>query len=340
MTYSIIKATEKDGVAMLSLLEQTELNTPIEIMLTRRPNAFLSYKKECENAEVFLVKREDEIVLEIACLTHKLQMGGSFLKAGYICGLRKKEGIIKYDYRQLAQTIFNECKCDIYYSNILDNNLRAINVLTKEHKGLPLLHPVCKYSSFVFRTDIKNKSKEFGFRNANETDCGRIQNFLYKQRENHDLFPAFDFKQFAGLDIRDFYILEKGDEILCVCALWRQEGFKQYIIKRYNGILKALSVFSIFPKAGCVLTNPILSFFVAKNEKQEYYTEMLMQINTEISKKSKFFTVGAVVDTVLYKILLQRSKATQFDSTIYLVDFKHESNAVMNNNIHIEGGML
>jgi len=340
MTYSITKATEKDGVAMLRLLEQTELNTPVEIMLTRRPNSFLSYKKECENAEVFLIKNDEEIVLEIACLTHELQMGGSFLKAAYICGLRKKEGIIKCDYKKLAQAIFNECKHDFYYANILDNNPRALNFLTKGHEGLPHLHPVCKYSSFVFRAGKIKPSSKFGFRNATETDYNRIEKFLYKQRENHDFFPAFDFKQFADLDIHDFYVLEQGGDILCVCALWRQESYKQYVIKRYNGILRVLSVLPVFPKAGCVLANPVLTFFVAKNEEQDYYREMLRQIGPEISKKSKFYTIGAVVNSALYTILLKRNKAARFDSTIYLIDFKRENNAVISKGIHVEGGML
>jgi len=346
MICSIIRANEKDGVAMLELMEQAKLGAPIEIMLTRRPDAFSSYKKECRDAEVFLVKFGDEIVLEIACLFHELSIDGNFARAGYICGLRKKEGFLKIDYKKLAQTIFNECKCDIYYANILDINVRALKILAKGHKALPPMHPVCRYSLFVFRP-VRFKSSKSSkspdgncFRGAVESDYPSIEKFLYGQRKGYDFFPAFDFKQFADMNIRDFYILEQNDEILCVCALWRQEGFKQYIVRRYNGILKILSVLPIFPKAGEIQKNPVLTYFVAKDDRQEHYREMLKQINAVMLNKFAFYTIGAAHSSELYKVLSKKTNAARFDSTVYTVDFENKNSVSPNGKIHIEGGFL
>jgi len=335
MTYNTIKATEKDGAQMLKLFEQSEIRAPIEMILTRRPNAVLSYKKENKDARIFLVKSDNEIILQVACLVHELFVDGKPARVGYLCGLRKKSGIFRINYSELTQTIFDECKCDVYYANIIDGNPRATKFLTKGHSQLPSFHPLCKYTSFVFRIKKTKTSNEFVFRRAGGMDNSRIAKFLQEQRQEHNLFPSFDLNQFANLNIGDFYLLEQNNEILCVCALWWQEGFKQYMVKRYNGIVRAFSFLPAFPKVNEVIKNPIISFFIAKNENTKYYKEMLKRIGNVIKPKSKLYTVGAIQNSILYEILSKKMNAARFDSTIYTIN-----KPLSGEKIHIEGGLL
>ena len=335
MTYSIIKATEKDGAQMRDLFEQTEMQAPIEMMLTRRPNVFLSYKKENESAEVFLIKSDNEIILQIGCLPHELLVDGKPVRAGYLCGLRKKPGVFRINYNDFIQEIFDECKCDIYYASIVDGNQRAVKLLTKGHKQLPAFYPLCKHTSFVFRAAKTKTTDEVIFRNANEEDNNRIENFIKEQRGEYNFIPVFNLRQFVNLSIDDFYLLEHNNEILCVCALWRQEDYKQYGVKRYNGVARIFSFLPAFPKVGEAIESPIISLLISKDENIKYYTEMLRRISNAIAPQSKLYTVGATQHTVLFDILSQRVPAARFDSTIYTLNTPSS-----NGKIHIEGGLL
>ena len=335
MTYSIIKATEKDGVEMCDLFEQTEMQAPIEMMLTRRPNVFLSYKKENENAEVFLIKSDNEIILQIACLTHEYYIDGKPVRAGYLCGLRKKPGIFKINYNDFIQEIFNECKCDIYYASIIDGNQRATKLLAKGHKQLPVFYPLCKNTSFVFRSKKTKPSDGFVFRDASETDGTRIEVFIKEQRGKYDFTPAFNFKNYTDLNIDNFYFIEQNNEILCVCALWWQESFKQYRVKRYNGVARIFSFLPAFPKIGEAIKSPVISFLISKDENIKYYTEMLRHIANVIAPLSKLYTVGVSQNSVLFHVLSQRTSAARFDSTIYTLN-----KPLSGDKIHIEGGLL
>jgi len=335
MTYNITKATEKDGAEMTGLLERTEIHAPIELMLARRPNVFLSYKEENKDAEVFLIKRNDEIILQVACLPYELFIDGKAARAGYLCGFRKKAGIIKIDYSVLMQEIFNQCRCDFYYANIVDGNIRAARLLAKGHRQLPAFHPLCKYTSFVFRAKKTEAADEFIFRKTRETDSNRIAEFIKWQRGKYDLFPAFDFKQYANLSIDDFYLLEKDNDIVCICALWRQDSYKQYMVKRYNGVTRLLSFLPAFPKPGEAIKNPVISFFLPISEDPKYYTAMLRCISNAVAPRSGLFTVGAIQNTALYEILSQRAPAARFDSTIYTLN-----KPLPCKKIHIEGGLL
>ncbi len=82
-------AEPKDGERILEILECSPAKGSIELLYTRRPDAYISYQKECEEAFVYVAKEDEKVVATVAELTRRVYIGGENKKAAYICGLKK-----------------------------------------------------------------------------------------------------------------------------------------------------------------------------------------------------------------------------------------------------------
>ena len=58
MSHTTYLAESKDGERILEILECSPAKGNIELLYTRRPNAYLSYKKESNESDVFVVKSD------------------------------------------------------------------------------------------------------------------------------------------------------------------------------------------------------------------------------------------------------------------------------------------
>ena len=86
MNGSKLIAHEKDGKELLKILESSAAKGAIELIYTRRPDAYESYMKENGNAFVFISRNEEKAVGTCAELVRDVYINGERCKAAYICG--------------------------------------------------------------------------------------------------------------------------------------------------------------------------------------------------------------------------------------------------------------
>lgn len=326
------EANESDGKEILRILESSAAKGNIELIYTRRPDAYASYMKETGEAKVYVSKVGDKTIGTCAELIREVYIGGKPCKTAYICGL-KKDAAYSGNIRFGSDFIHGLQQEDVgfYYCSVILENRETQKMFEKKRKIISMA-PITEYKTYIFnpRAKIKAKKHTFSFRQATENDISELINFLNREGKKRDLFPVIrTLEQFYNLRYSDFYILLDGEEIIAAAALWNQTEYKQYVVKKYrrfmkmvpffNPLLKALGYISL-PKEDKPLNFPMLSFFVCKNDDVENYKIFLNEIRAIIARTYKMYVIG--VPKNHYAIsALDRLPSIHFTTKLYEIRF-------------------
>ena len=328
-----IPATTEDGERILEILESTPAKGSIELLYTRRPNAFLSYQMESDEAYVYVVKEEDKTLGTVAEIVRRVYIGGEIKKLGYVCGLKtapEYEGNVNW-VKTFIQNLVKE-DIDCYFCSIINENETARKLFEKKRKRTMNMNFLTGYTTYMltpyFRFKVKSKGYEFS--QICKEDEKEVLEFLNKEGRKKDFFPVIDnLSQFTDLESNDFYVLKKDNRIVAVGALWKQTGYRQYIVKKYRGLLKfgrcinpvlKLLGYISLPKENEVLKFPMLSFFISEENKEEYYKMFLNYIHPIIKKNYGMYVIGTNGDGTLNQIL-KKVRNIHFDTRIYEIEF-------------------
>lgn len=330
MNESVYKATPADGAEILRILESSAAQGSMELLYTRRPDAYSSYMNEPGEARVFVSRDGERIVGTCAELIRDVYIGGELRKAAYICGLKKDadyDGSVGFGVRLLKDF----CRPDIefYYCSVVSENTDAQNMFEKSRRIISM-EPFADYTTYILSSNIRIKTSKhrLTFRRATQEDEVELLAFLNREGSKKDLFPAFtSYDQFPNLSIHDFYLLTEGDRILCAAALWNQTGYKQYVVKQYRGFMKAARLFNPLismlryirlPKENTSLDFPMLSFFLCQNDSEIHARIFLHEIIAQIRRSYGMFVIGLPGGHFLTPIL-EKLPSIHFDTKLYRI---------------------
>ncbi|MBR3806922.1 MAG: hypothetical protein IKJ15_00910 [Lachnospiraceae bacterium] len=348
-------AGEQDGERILEILESAPANGSIELLYTRRPNAYISYKKESAETYVYAVKDEKQMLGTVTEIVRKVYISGEVKKLGYICGL-KTDIQYKGNVNWVKTFIQNLVKEDIdsYFCSIISDNAYARKLFEKKRRRTMNMNHLQGYTTYMLAPYFKFKTddRDYNFRQASKTDERVILEFLNSEGKRKDFFPVMEsLNQFTDLNTKDFYILEYNSEIVAVGALWKQTGYRQYLVKKYHGLYKVarylnpllkLLGYIQLPKEEEVLDFPMLSFFISKDKDPEYYKVFLNHINSVIKKSYGMYVVGAMASSFEHEIY-SKLKNIHFDTQIYEIEFilaKGKKLNIQPDNLWLECGLL
>lgn len=336
MINKVEEAVKEDGIEMLEIIESETSKGNIELVYTRRTNAYESYKKENKNSKIAIIRdKKGKIAFQAACIPGCYYVDEKKVSAGYVGGIRKRNdyhGVI--NWKDVAD-FFEKQDLSIYLCSFLSGNEVSENMFNKKRSFIPELLPLCDYTTYIINPEIfkKRNSKNYIFRNMTIDDLDNVHSFLKREMMKYNFSPVVNnITDFYGLNIDDCYVLERRGEILAFGALWKQKDFKQYIVKGYSKTLKIIQKFSFvsrflgyieIPEEGQVLDFPMLSFFYSKDGNMEYYSCFLNQIATVIKKNYKMFVIGISSDDPA-DLLYKKIRTINFKSKIYCADFKDE----------------
>ena len=348
-------AEEKDGERILEILECSPAKGSIELLYTRRPDAFLSYKKESPDTQVFVVKEGERIIGTAAEIIRDVYIGGEPRKLCYVCGLKKD---IHYEKPVNWGKVFirNLVRDDIdaYFCSIISDNEDAKKLFEKKRRRTMNMDFLQQYTTYMLSPSVKIKVAEnsYTFRQARQKDEQEILAFLNAEGKKKEFFPVFHrLDQFSDLNVEDFYVLKDNNEILAVGAVWNQVAYRQYIVKEYRGIMKIARYFNPvlklmgyiqLPKENEAIHFPMLSFFISRDDNEEYYKAFLRHIAREIKKNYGMFVVGTAQNSFANGIY-KKLKNIHFDSRIYAIDFilgDGKKQNIDQENIWLECGLL
>ncbi len=333
MSHNFCPAEPKDGERILKILECSPAKGSIELLYTRRPDAYLSYQKESDEAFVYVAKEDERIVGTVAEITRQVYIGEKKKKAAYICGLKKDidfPGAVNFG-RAFFHSLVKE-DVDSYFCSVISDNFAIRNIFEKRRKKTANTESLGRYTTYMLAPYFHFKTEDRGyvFKHADKTDESRIIDFLNTEGCKKDFFPVIEsLEQFTDLGVENFYILQNDEGIVAVGALWNQSGYRQYIVKKYKGIMKlvrclnpilSLLGYIKLPKENENIDFSMLSFFLAKDDNEDYYKTFLNNIAREIKKNCGMFVIGTT-ETYFADRIYKKMKNFHFDTEIYSVEF-------------------
>lgn len=344
----------EDGQEILRILESSAAKGSIELIYTRRPDAYASYQKEPGEARVFVTRDGDRLVGTAAELIRSVYIDGEIRKAAYLCGLKKDatyDGSVGFG-PDLLRTMQRD-DIDFYYCSVVEENRRVQRMFEKKRRILAM-EPLCAYTTFIInpRVRVRAPKHALNLRQATPEDWPRLMGFYGGEGRKKDLFPVLDTATlWEGLCPESFYMLMDGNEIVAAAALWNQTAYKQYIVKRYGGLMKFARMLNplltsmgyiSLPKEDQPLDFPTLSFFLTKNDDEGLYRIFLREILSVIRKDYSMFVIGLPELHAAMRIF-QKLPHISFDTRLYSVTFpwsKQTYSRVTTENIFPECALL
>ena len=355
MSHITVPAGEHDGERILEILECSPAKGQIELLYTRRPNAFLSYKKESSDVSVLAVKEGERIIATAAEIVRDVYIGGEEKKLCYICGLKKDinyAGAVNWGKLFIRNLIRSDIDC--YFCSIISDNRSAQKLFEKKRKHTLNHNFLQNYTTYMLAPNFRFRTAPMDctFAQAEKEDEAELLEFLNREGRKKDLFPVFrSIAQFEELDISDFYMLRDEHGIAAVGALWNQSAYRQYIVKKYRGMMKCARLFNPLlrmlgyiqlPRENEALDFPMLSFFISRDDSEEHSKAFLNNIACVIRKKYGMVVVGAAECSHMNSVF-RNLRSIHFDSRIYTIDFIIDnagSVAVDKEKVWLECGLL
>ena len=355
MSQQTVLAELDEGKRILEILETSPAKGAIELLYTRRPNAYESYHKESNDVRVHVIKDEEAIIATSAEIIRDVYINGEVKKTSYLCGLKKDpyyDGVVNFG-KLFFKSLTRE-DIDCYFCSVVEDNKEARALFEKRRKRVMNMDYLQTYTTYMFKPYFKFKVVEnnFVFKQVEKSEEEAVVKFLNEEGKNKNFFPVINsLEQFTDLSANDFYILKKDDEIIACGALWNQKNYRQYIVKKYNGMMKLARFFNPLisklgymrlPKEDTPIDFPMLSFFISKDDNAEYYKIFLNYIVKEIKKKYDMFVIGNTENSFsneIYKGL----KSIKFNTKIYSIDFvfgKGKVQDIDENKLWLECGLL
>ena len=339
--FVIQPATAADSAEILSVLEENVFPGNVSLIYTRRPDAYRSFLAEGREAHLLVCRdtREGRIAGLGAYAVHECFIDHRPEKVVYLFGLRGRREYLATRallslpgaYRQVIEQ-FSAQGIRYFLTVILQDNLPAQRLLTKERSHMPRHTFLCPYHTLTFRTrrGVLSLPHSYAFRQATPEDGAALEDFLTAEGGRRDFFPSRIgdlFGRHPELSWESFYLLtDRQGSILACGAAWDQASYKQYIVAGYAGKLRWMCRFpfvlrlfghSPLPKPSTVLRFFLLAFWCVKDDRAEYLKWFLDSL-ARAARDYPYFVVGVPQSHPLAPAL-NEWKFLRYDSNIYLV---------------------
>ena len=332
MSESKYLASASDGKEILRILESSAAKGSIELIYTRRPDAYESYMKESGEARVFISRDGARAIGTCAEVIREVYIGGEVCRVAYVCGLKKDaayNGGVGFGARFICGLQRDDI--DFYFCSVVADNTHAQKMFEKSRR-LISMKQMSGYKTYILSPKVRIKAPKhmLTFRQATETDRSMLIGFLNSEGKKKDMFPVIkNLDEFYNLSIEDFYLLLDGERIVATAALWKQTGYKQYVVKKYRGIMRLARManpilsacrYIKLPKENRPLDFPMLSFFISQNDDEGYYRMMLNEIKKEIASSYDMFVIGLPRDHFAAP-MLDKLPSISFETKLYEIKF-------------------
>ena len=340
--FSYDLATPEDGPALLEILEEHPLPGPVSLLYTRRPDPFASFGMEGREVDIIVCRdRENGRICGMGAMAIRdWHLNGRPEKVGYLFGLRARRdyqgamGMLQRGYAFYGD-LCRERGVDYYLTTILNDNHRARKMLEKRRSFMPNYHYICDYRVYALRSLKETLHPGFTLRPARDEDRRNLLSFYRDNGAGQQFYPVVDEEMFSGtlypdLNLSDFLILEDDrGALLAAAARWDQQRYKQYVVSRYQGMLKWFAPLSFIlpllrmpplPRPGSILNFFTLSF-VAVRENNAAFLAAFLDLLGPYSRQYPFFLLGLAEPSPLATAARKRPHIA-YPSRVYLVDWR------------------
>ncbi len=245
------RAVAADHLAIEELFRATPMGSRIKICFERDPDYFAGTRVQANEPNVWGAFEENgRAVGLLSAGSRRVWLGGE-KPMRYLSDLRihpdfQGSSLLARGFRLLRREVFQPGEWA--QTLVLEDNLRALDLLTSQRAGLPEYRPAGRYVSWLLPSQRIDARSSLRVRPATSADLGEMQPLLdasSKRRSFAEILKLTDLGEASWRDLAltDFLVAERHGTLVGILGLWDQSGFQRLRVKGYSPALATLRPF-------------------------------------------------------------------------------------------------
>lgn len=345
---SIRLAHSGDDAGIRAFMRENPMPGGVSMAFGCEPSFFQAVCVQGFAPHVIVAERDGLIKGTGLVAMRRVFINGRPSEIGYLGSLRLADEVrgmntLARGYRFLKKLQGGVIDAPFFISSVLEDNRRAIALLTSGRADLPRYEELGRYCTTLFPvTKMKNGRGRLRIRRGGEDDVPLLVEKLSEWGSEKQFFPVpapADFirgsdGQFKGLSAADFLLAFDGSGLVGCLALWDQTPFRQVTITRYSGVFTALKTINSmtrrltrmpdFPAENATVKMMLVACAACDKNDPETFGELLNSALTMASdRKCDFIAVGLDGQDPLFSAV-RRAVTLRLFSRIYAVTWNNE----------------
>ncbi len=241
-------AGESDHEALEALFAATPMGSRIRIGFERDPDYFMGARVQAEELCVrAFFENNGRAVGMFSAGSRRVWVDGE-ISMRYLSDLRihpewQGSSLLARGFRLMRREVFRPGEWA--QTLVLEDNARALELLTSRRGGLPEYRPAGRYVSWLLPSQRVDSDPRIQVRRATAIDLPTMQMLLEASARRRSFSGIVDLAELGkpvwrDLAIEDFLVAERHGEIVGMVALWDQSAFQRLRIHGYSRTVAAL----------------------------------------------------------------------------------------------------
>jgi hypothetical protein len=349
--YRLELGNAADDADLREILAATPMAGAISLAFRRDPSYFAAAVVEGDFRQVVVARDLDSgrVVGFGARSVSRRFVNGRECSIGYLSGLRilaehRRSSLLGRGFHFFRE-LHEDRRAQLYLTTIAADNRPALDALTSGRGGVPRYHPAGDYHTLAIPADAVPDSvgRQHGFicRQAEASDMEPILEFLRAQGPRRQFFPCdllgsslANTGELRGLDLENFVLAERSDELVGVGAAWDQRAFRQTVVHQYSGAMRWLrpayntwaraSRRPALPPAGSVLRTVFTARLVVLQDDPAVFVALKAQLRQKARVSgAHYLLVGMHADDPLWPAARSLS-ARRYTTRLFYVAWEDE----------------
>ena len=330
-------ATRDDNEGILRLMHSIVMPGDIELVYMKRPDFFKAIGIQGDNFQVLVACRGDgEIVATGVRALRRAYVNGEARTIGYLGELRVGPAgrglrVLLNGYAAMKE-LMTDGRSFLHITTIVEGNRNAKAALTWRNKysSIPSYVDMGLLNTyFIFPVFPKRRSRRFTVQRGSLESLDAIVEFIDSRarlRQFHPVYTRDFFLNLPGFRIEDFTILLDDGRIAGVAALWDQTGFKQILVKKYNGRMRLLKMLfgGFLPAEGEVISNACLSFVAIEGDRADVLEALLTHVHEDVRRTACRYFMFCLHERDPLNSAVRRFPRLAYKSRLYVADYGDE----------------
>lgn len=238
-------AEQEDHAALEALFRATTMGSLINLAVERDPDYFAgAFVQAAEPCVWAAFEPSGRAVGILSAGNRRVWLDGA-RDMRYLCDLRihgdwQRSTLLSRGYRLLKREVF--APGEWAQTLVLEDNLRAIELLTSRRAGLPEYRPAGVYRTWLLPAQEADEESGITVRRAVAGDLVEMQR-LYDEAVQRRCFgemlslDGLGEGRWHGLHLGDFIIAEREGRIVGMLGLWDQSAFQRLRVAGYSRVM-------------------------------------------------------------------------------------------------------
>lgn len=245
---TVRRAETDDHAALEALFRATAMGSQVRIAVQRDPDYFAGASVQAAEPCVWAsFEASGRAVGLLSAGKRRVWVEGEW-EMRYLCDLRihsdwQRSTLLSRGYRLLKREVF--ATGEWAQTLVLEDNVRATELLTSRRAGLPEYRPAGVYRTWLLPAQDVSSEPGIHVRRASADDLAEMQR-LYdeamKRRSFGEMLTLSGFGEgrWHGMSLEDFLVAEREGRVIGTLGLWDQSSFQRLVIAGYSQAVSML----------------------------------------------------------------------------------------------------